>query len=120
MSRVVSIHNYQLKKDVEMETFSQAIGEAHDHHLFDLPGLESFRFLHGIKGENQGLWTAIWVYSSRKAWEKIWGGPTAPKSREEYPDRWRRWEDEYLAPLLSEDPDRIDFTAYDEIYSTFP
>ena len=32
-----------------------------------------------------------------------------------YPEKWRIWEEELLAPILSGDPDVIRFTAYEEL-----
>jgi heme-degrading monooxygenase HmoA len=119
MRRVVSIHHYRLKPGVSRQTFLQTIQEAQSEHLFELPGLEGFHVLHGIKGEAESSWSVIWIYSSRSAWEQLWGSPSEPKSKDEYPDLWRRWEDDLLAPLLAEDPDLIRYTAYEEIFLTY-
>jgi hypothetical protein len=119
MSKTISIHQYRLKSGVTPETFLAAIRRAEYQGLFNLPGLEHFRFLRGIKGEHRGEWSAIWIYTSRKAWEGLWGTPSNPKTKQEYPEPWRRWEDEVLAPLLAEDPDSITFTSYEELFSSF-
>lgn len=118
MPRVISIHDYRFKPGVSTDRVEETIERAINEGLFDLPGLENFHFLLGIKGDAEDRWTAIWVYTSRKAWEQLWGTTSAPKSKDEYPDRWRRWEDDLLAPLLAEDPDKIRFTAYEEVFGS--
>jgi hypothetical protein len=42
--------------------------------------------------------------------------PPGPREREKYPEKWRIWEEELLAPVLSGHPDAIRFTAYEELY----
>lgn len=114
MTRVVSIHHYRLRPGVSDRSFLQAVDQAQSAQLFDLPGLESFHFMKGIKGAAHGEWAAIWVYASLPAWEELWGPASDPKPKKQYPEQWRRWEDEMLSPLLTEDPDRIQFTSYEE------
>jgi hypothetical protein len=118
MSKIISIHHYRLKEDVSTQDFMGVIKRALKQRLFDLPGLEQFQFMRGIKGERRGMWSAIWIYSSQRAWETLWGKPTKPKKKSEYPQPWIRWEDELLAPLLEQDPDRITLTAYEEMISS--
>ncbi|MGD2162371.1 MAG: hypothetical protein PVH60_11865 [Anaerolineales bacterium] len=120
MSKMISIHHYHLKSSVTNQTFLDTIKLAKDFGFFDLPGLEHFRFLRGIKGEHSGEWSAIWIYTSRESWEELWGPPSNPKPKQEYPDQWIQWEDELLAPLLAEDPDSITFTSYEEMFSSLP
>ena len=59
-------------------------------------------------------YTAIWVYKNREAWEKLWGKADKPIKKENYPEKWKIWEDQLLAPLLSQDPDHIYYAAYEE------
>ena len=75
MTRVISIHHYQLKPGVTAEQFQSVIKNAEELRLFELSGLEAYSFLQGIKGEEQGLWIALWVYTSRSEWEQLWGTP---------------------------------------------
>lgn len=114
MGKVISIHRYQVKPGSTQQDFMDTIVEAVEMELFDLPGLESYRFMFGIKGEDRGRWSAIWVYSSRESWERLWGTTSKPKTKAYYPEKWRRWEDELLAPLLDGDPDTISFSVYEE------
>lgn len=115
VSRVVSIHEYTLDAGVGPVAFERAVAEADRRGLFDLPGLVEYRFLEGLRGENEGRYAALWIYESREAWEELWGAPGAPVETDEYPERWLTWENELLAPLLDRDPDDIAFTSYEEL-----
>jgi hypothetical protein len=118
MTKVISIHRYLLKPSVTAQQFQSVIKEAEQLRLFELPGLEAYSFLQGIKGEELGCWIALWVYSSRSEWEQLWGTPSKPKSKHHYPTPWLRWEDELLVPLLIGDPDSIRFTSYEAVISS--
>lgn len=109
---IVSIHEYILNERSEPEDFKSAVTEAENRELFNLPGLVAYQFLYGIKGSNREQFAAIWEYESREAWEALWGSPDEPISEEEYPEKWRVWEDELLAPLLNVEPDNIRYTSY--------
>ncbi|MFQ6112833.1 MAG: hypothetical protein ACE5NG_01960, partial [bacterium] len=74
-----------------------------------------YHFVKGVKGSRKGYYAAIWVYESREAWEKLWGSPENPRTKQGYPENWNVWEDQVLAPFLSEEPDKIEFTAYEEL-----
>jgi hypothetical protein len=115
MTKVISVHEYILKTDVTEDQFMDAIQAAHDRNLFQLPGLEEVHFLYGIKGRRLGQYGALWIYESREAWEQLWGTPNHPRSKEDYPESWKIWEDEILAPILDRDPDQIEHTAYERI-----
>lgn len=115
MSKVISIHEYVLRRGVDERDFEKAIQEAEERGLLDLPGLVEHHFVKGIRGSRSGFYAAIWVYESKEAWEDLWGRPEHPRGKEDYPENWKVWEDEILAPLLGEDPDRINFTAYEEL-----
>ena len=90
MPNVVSVHEYTLDEGVGPAAFERAVAEAERRDLFDLPGLAEYRFLEGLRGENEGRYAALWTYESRAAWEE-----------------------ELLAPLLDRDPDDIAFTSYE-------
>jgi heme-degrading monooxygenase HmoA len=113
MPHVISIHDYVLRPDVDAQRFEHAVRRAHDLGLFRLPGLIAYHFARGIKGARRGSYTAIWIYESRQAWEALWGAADHPRSAQDHPASWRTWEDEILAPLLSQAPDTITFTAYE-------
>lgn len=115
MARIISIHEYELKPDVQDAAFEGALREAERRGLFDLPGLVGHHFLRGLKGARRGAYAAIWVFESREAWERLWGPVERPKPPAEYPENWKIWENEVLAPLLRQDPDTIRFTSYTEI-----
>jgi hypothetical protein len=115
VARLVSVHEYELRPGVEPADFERAIAEAERRGLFDLPGLSEHHFLRGLKGDRRGAFAAIWVFESRDAWEKLWGPPDAPFAPSRYPPKWKAWENEILAPLLSRDPDTIRFTSYEEV-----
>jgi hypothetical protein len=68
-----------------------------------------------VKGARRDAYAAVWVYESREAWERLWGPLDRPRRSDEYPEKWRIWEKEFLAPILSSDPDAIRFTAYEEL-----
>ena len=115
MTRVVSVHEYELRPGVSPADFERALGDAERRGLFDLPGLREHHFLRGLKGARRGGYAAIWIFDSREAWEKLWGPPGAPLPPSQYPQKWQVWENEILAPLLSQDPDKIRFTSYEEV-----
>lgn len=115
MSRVISIHEYVLKPDADERAFVFAIYKAQADGILQLPGLVAYHFLRGIKGVRQGGYTALWIYESREAWERLWGTSEHPRPKEEYPENWKIWEQEILAPFLIQDPDQITFTAYEEL-----
>jgi hypothetical protein len=117
MPTVISIHEYVLKPGVDGRQFEDALRTAQDRGLFRLPGLLAYHVVKGIKGTRQGHYTAIWIYESREAWEALWGPVEQPRKKHEYPANWQVWEDEILAPLLSQDPDAITFTSYEELLS---
>lgn len=115
---IVSIHHYELAASATDGEFRDAVREAQRRGLFDLPGLVEYRFVRGIRGARDGAYTAIWTYESREAWRNLWGPVDDPASKEEYPGKWTEWEDEILAPVLSGDPDGIDYTSYEVIESS--
>ena len=115
MGKVISIHEYVLRHGVTDEQFIQSVKAAKERGLFNLPGLDTYYFLRGIRGARTGAFAAVWVYRDKEAWEELWGPIDHPISSEDYPPAWKIWEDEILAPLLSCDPDDIRFTSYEEI-----
>lgn len=114
MSRIISVHEYELGTGVEVERFESAIMEARKRGLLQIDGLSDHRFLRGIRGANRGKYGALWIYESREVWERLWGRVDHPLAAADYPPTWKRWETEVLAPLLSGDPDKIRFSAYEE------
>jgi len=114
MQRVISIHEYKLKKGVSGEQFERAVEKARERELFRLPGLMQYHFLKRIRGTRKVDYTAIWIYKDLETWEKIWGKAERPITKELYPEKWKIWEDELLAPLLTQEPDHIYFAAYEE------
>jgi len=115
MTKVISIHEYSLKSSVNEIEFEKALRNTHIHGLLRLPGLETYYFVKGIRGERKGKYTAIWIYRSREMWEKLWGSLENPIKKVDYPKNWKVWEDEVLAPFLDCDPDQITFVSYQEI-----
>lgn len=113
MGRMLSLHEYDLREGVTEEMAIDAFRRAEAEGLFRLPGLRRYALLTGIKGTRRGALAALWEYESRQAWEALWGPPDRPFERQDFPEAWRRWEDEFLAPLLRGKPDRIHFTAYE-------
>ncbi len=115
MAKVISVHEYELKPGIVEADFECALRDAERRGLLDLPGLVEHHFLKGLKGARRGAYAAIWIFESREAWERLWGPPEAPRSPAEYPETWKVWENEVLAPFLTQDPDTIRFTSYQEI-----
>ena len=68
MSRIISIHEYNLKPEVEGEQFERAILNARERRLLRLPGLVEHYFIKGFRGLRRGKYGTIWVYESREAW----------------------------------------------------
>jgi hypothetical protein len=114
MNRVISIHEYRLRNNVSGEQFEATVEKARKLDLFNLPGLIDYHFLKRIRGSRNVKFTAVWIYQNREAWEKLWGEADSPIEKNSYPENWKRWENEFLAPLLTQDPDRIDYIAYVE------
>jgi hypothetical protein len=115
VAKVISVHEYELKPGISDEAFERALEDAERRGLFELPGLVGHHFLKGLKGARRNAYAAIWIFESRAAWEELWGTVEAPRPPTEYPDKWKVWENEVLAPLLSQDPDTIRFTSYREL-----
>ena len=115
MGRIISIHEYELKPGVDCRQFEKAVRDAEARGLLQLPGLVAHHFVKGMKGARQGAYAALWIYESREAWEHVWGSPAQPRRAEDYPNTWKVWEEELLAPLLKQHPDAIRFTAYEEL-----
>ena len=114
MARIISVHEYELKSGVDPRAFEQAILDAKKRDLLQLAGLTEYHLLKGIKGSRTGSYAAIWIFEDRQAWEKLWGSPDKPKGKSDYPENWVVWEEEILAPFLSQDPDKMGFTSYEE------
>src|SRR6266540_4947811 len=115
MAVIISIHEYVLRPGADESRFEQAFQGAAARGLFRLPGLVGHHLVRGIKGLRHGGYAAIWVYENRAAWERLWGTLEQPRAAKDYPATWQVWENEVLAPFLSQDPDRIAFTAYEEL-----
>jgi hypothetical protein len=115
MKRVISVHEYILKQSVSGQEFEDAILNARERGLLRLPGLVDYYLVKGIRGHRNGLYAAVWIYESKTAWEHLWGPINQPRSKAEYPRNWKVWENEILLPFLDQDPDKIRFTAYQEL-----
>jgi hypothetical protein len=115
MAKVFSVHEYELRPGVQDAAFEHALGDAERRGLFDLPGLVGHHFIKGLKGARRGHYAAIWIFESRTAWERLWGPLDSPREPADYPEKWKTWENEILAPLLTRDPDTIRFTSYLEL-----
>ena len=115
MARIISIHEYELRPDVDTARFERSLRDADARGLLRLPGLLEHHFVKGARGVRRGAYAAVWVYESREAWEHLWGRAEHPRRPEEYPKTWKTWEQEVLAPFLTGDPDAIRFTAYEEL-----
>lgn len=118
MAKVFSLHRYQLAGGVKRKALAQAFQRAMSAGLFELPGLVAAYLLAGIKGDDRGRPGTLWVYRGRQAWQAIWGTPDRPTAARDYPVGWRRWEQEFLAPLINGDPDKISFSSY-QVAATF-
>lgn len=114
MTKIMSIHEYKLKEGLSRRQFEAAVEDARKRRLFSLPGFIEYHLLRRIRGTRDIEFAAIWIYENRVSWAKLWGKADAPIKKEKYPEQWRIWEDEILAPLLAQDPDRIDYAAYEE------
>jgi hypothetical protein len=115
MARIISVHEYDLTPGSGPAQFEQAIRAAEGHGLFDLPGRIAHHFVRRVKGARNGAFAAVWIYESREAWERLWGTVEQPRAPREYPEKWRIWEEELMAPILSSHPDAIKFTTYEEL-----
>ena len=79
MPKLISIHEYDLKPEVDTADFERAIRDAEGRGLLHLPGLVAHHLVKGVKGERSGAYAAIWVYESQEAWEQIWGPRAHPR-----------------------------------------
>ena len=115
MSRVISIHEYNLKPGVNERQFVSAILSAKERGLLRLPGLVDYYLVKGIRGYRKDFYAAVWIYESKEAWESLWGPIDKPCGKTDYPQNWKVWENEVLLPFLDQDPDNIKFTSYQEL-----
>ena len=115
MGRIISIHEYDLKPGINIGEFERILRDAEARGLLQLPGLVAHYFVKGAKGVRRGAYAALWIYESRAAWDRLWGTDEHPRPPQEYPDTWKIWEDELLAPFLEDRPDDLRFTAYEEL-----
>jgi len=65
MPKLISIHEYDLKPEVDTADFERAIRDAEGRGLLHLPGLVAHHLVKGVKGERSGAYAAIWVYEPR-------------------------------------------------------
>src|SRR5258706_15296985 len=91
MTRVISVHEYELRPEWPPEAFERAIRDAEQRGLFDLPGLAAHYFLRGLKGQRRGPYAAIGLFDSAEAWEALWGPVDDPRPPDDYPERWEIW-----------------------------
>ena len=115
MPKVISVHEYVLKEDADADQFDRAIRKAREEGIPDVPGLEEYYLVKGIRGAKKDHYAAIWIYENPEAWAMLWGPPDQPLDKEDYPNNWKTWEEHVLAPFLDRDPDTIRFTAYREL-----
>jgi len=115
MAKIISIHEYVLKPGADKDQFEKAIQKAKERGLLQLPGLVEYHFMKGIKGSRNGHYASVWIYENRGAWEKILGTAEHPVRKKDYPENWKIWEEEILMPFLDRQPDKIEFTAYEEL-----
>lgn len=112
--RVISIHEYSLRSDIQRADFEQAVERARARGLPHLEGLLEHYLLKGIKGARQDRYASMWIYADRAAWEALWGSPDHPLPPSQYPQSWLAWE-ETLRPYLDRPPDEVTFTAYEAL-----
>jgi hypothetical protein len=115
MKKIISVHEYVLRRGVASTGFEGAIRDASRRGVLTLAGLEHAYLLKGLRGRRRGEYAAVWIYESPEAWEELWGPVEKPCGRDGYPRKWRIWEDEVLNPYLAEEPDKIAYTAYEEL-----
>ena len=115
MSRIISVHEYDLKHGASGQLFENAILKARERGLLSLPGLVDCHLVKGIRGFRNGFYASVCAYESREAWERLWGPIDKPLSKAYYPENWKVWEDEVLSPFLDREPDKIRFTSYLEL-----
>ena len=115
ISKVISIHEYVLRSGADEKEFEQVLREVQASDLLQLPGLEKYYFVKGIRGSHCGNYAAVWIYESQEAWEKLWGSIDQPCRACDYPENWKIWEEGMLAPFLDRDPDKITYTAYESL-----
>lgn len=115
MAKVISIHEYVLKPEVDELEFERAVQRAKERGLLQLPGLINLFLTKGIRGSRFGKYAAVWIYESKEAWERLWGPVGHPRAKEDYPENWKTWEDEVIGPYLGQHPDKIVFNTYEEV-----
>lgn len=110
---IVSVHHYELVDTTTPDEFEAAVRTAERRGLVDLPGLVDWWFLRGSRGEHENGFAAVWIYQDRQSWANPWGPVGEPVTKNDSPEEWRVWEDDILAPLITGDPDRIDYTSFE-------
>ena len=113
MARVISVHEYELKpasrkplSSAPCMTPNAAVSSTSRAHRPPFPSRP--------EGSTARAYTAIWIFESREAWERLWGTVEAPRPPSEYPEL-ENLGDRILASFLTQDPDTIRFTSYEEV-----
>jgi hypothetical protein len=117
MGKILSLHIYSLRKGIMADDFRRRVLKYLEKQFKGVPGLQRWALLRGMRGEHEGKYALLWIYPSRADWETTWGPVNRPKRPHEYPSQWRLWE-AFLAPLIDRKPDRVLFTAFEEVDET--
>ena len=115
MTRVISVHEYELPRGVEGAEFAAAIAAARARGLFQVPGLMAVRFARTLRTRRRQTYAAMWVYDSREAWDALWQASGQPDPEDARTGAWPEWESDILARILDREPNTISYTAYEEI-----
>ena len=115
MGRIISIHEYDLKPEVDMSQFESTFRDAEARGLLQLPGLVAHHFVKGAKGVRRGAYAALWIYESREAWERLWAPPSIPGPRESIRTAGGSGRRSFLLPFSRTTRTVFRFTSYEEL-----
>ncbi len=106
MQYVFSIHEHELKPDVDTILYEQEVTEAIKN--LKVKGLLAAHLLKGFKGSRKDKYTILWIWESEKVIEENFGTLDNPR----WPEDWLYYENEILAKYLTCHPDKINFTCH--------
>ncbi len=106
---VVSIHEHELKGDVDSAEYEREVSEILKN--LKVPGLLQAYLLKGFKGERMNKYAVVWIWKNKQVIKENFGTLDNPKWSED----WLYYENEVLAKYLTCHPDKINFTCYDII-----
>ena len=103
---IFSLHEHELKPDVDEEAYKRDVAEAINR--LRVPGLLKAYHVQGFKGVRDQGYGVLWVFEKEETIVENFGTPENPK----WPKDWLYYENEILTKYLDRHPDTVNFTDY--------